>query len=178
MSPPARLHSHAQARPFIFCDGSTRLDEEEVQSRKTEERTAATELARAIVPVQRSAGRVRFGVGCLLALAVLRLHSRRPSADRQQPAGAVMAVPSGDPDLAPVESLGGLSSAFLSSAVFAWDAGHSHARRALALVLASVQHPVACRLHLPRLLLEQATDRQRSWGWLRSSAFCGASNSR
>ena len=71
-----------------------------------------------------SAGGVQFGAGCLLALVVLWLYSRRPSADRPQPAGAVVAVPSADLDAALMESHPPVSGALLSSVILALDAGH------------------------------------------------------
>src|ERR1039457_6882082 len=77
---------------LLFCAASTGLNEEEEQDGTAEEHTAAPELARAIAPVPSSAGCVRLSAGHLLALVVLRLHSRRPSADPQHPARSVLAV--------------------------------------------------------------------------------------
>src|SRR5208282_1637439 len=97
----------------IFCDISTGSNEAAQQSRKAERQAAATGLARTIAPVPHSAGGVRFGVACLLALVILRLCSRRLSADCPEPAGTVMAVPAAGPDLASLEPDRGASGNFL-----------------------------------------------------------------
>lgn len=134
---------------LLFCDASTGLNEEEEQDRTAEEHTAAPELARAIAPVPSSAGCLRFSAGHLLALVVLRLHSRRPSADRQQPAGAIVAILPPTSRLAFVESVWtALERALLSSVVLHLDVARAHGRRPLALGLASLECSVACRRHI------------------------------
>ena len=164
---------------LLFCDASTGLNEEEEQSRTAEEHTAAPELARAIAPVPHSAACVRLSVGRLLALVVLRLHSRRPSADRQQPAGAVVAILPPTSRLAFVESAGTeLDGALLSSVVLHLDVARAHRRRPLPLGLASLEYFVACRRHISGVPAVPEADGERHRRRRGGSGLCRTPNSR